>query len=240
MLKTKRILITTFLFNLLTSCVFIPKPYETPWADSIHIHDNPKPGDYAVIADNKGMAHYHWKVEDVRGDEIEVSMRVDIHAMGVSHDFQQHFVVNRQGKTLRGWVKYDDGSKYKRPIAKPGRMGSREQFQKVDKIIEKKIKTEAGEFAIDEVYSYILNIDLGLASTRSTNFDNLSNKVPFRLVRSYQISSVDVGALLTAMEVIALGGSASLTGNYTEVYNYATGSNKDAVKVDLVEYGWGK
>ena len=225
---------------LLSSCAMIPKPHEIPWTHRINLHDDPRVGDFAVLAHEDNDYDDTWRVEKVDGDRVEVSRRTQVHVMGVNLDYQSHFLVGREGKVLDAWILYDNGDIEPRPIAGQGQPGGYQNFQPLAVSPGYRITTPAGEFAIDAAQNYALSTDLGLAKSNAQRVEYLSSEVPFRTVKIFTQDSFDSGALLTLLQSVALAGSAALNSTSAKVFEKTLEENSSAFDhIELKAFGRG-
>ena len=235
-----RTLLTAICLMLLTSCAMIPQPHEIPWSDRVYLHDDPVPGDFAVHRHEDGDYDNRWQVEKVEGDKVEVSLRVDVYVMGVSLDYTQHFVVDRDGTVLDAWVRYDDGRIESRPVASRGQQGGLQDLRRVMVSPGYRIVTSAGAFNIDEGFGYTIVIDLGLGKTRAVRIDYLTADVPFRRVRTLDQGSFDSGVLLDLMQNVAFAGSAQLNSASARLFEQTLADNMDSFDIiELHSFGRG-
>ncbi len=223
---------------IISSCAIIPDPHEIPWTDRVYIHENPKPGDFVIHVHESGDYENRWQVEKVKGNIAEVSLRVDVHVMGVDLEYKQFFVVDREGNVLDAWVRYDDGRIESRPVAGQGQQGGLHNLQRLAVSPDYRITTGGGEFEIDAGYSYSVVKDLGLGTTRSIRIDYLSSDVPFRVVRTLDQGSFDSGTLLSLMQSAAFSGSAQLSSASARLFEQTIDGNMDSFDViELQRFG---
>ena len=239
--KLSRYLVVVFMALVLSACVLIPKPHEIPWVHRVNLHADPRPDDFAVLVHESNDYDHTWRVEKVEGERLEISLRVAVHVMMVDLDFQQHFIVDREGQVLDAWIRYDNGEIKTRPVAARGQPGGYQHFEPLAVSPGHRITTQAGEFAIHAAQRYAIVTDLGLGKSKGQNVEYLSDDVPFRTVKVFNQGSFDSGVLLNLMQTVALAGSASLNGNAARVFERTLDENSDSFdKIELKSFGRGK
>ncbi len=226
----------------LGGCLSVPKTHETPAPDFIFLHQSPAVGDYAVWVDSSGQTYIRYEITQVWPDRVEVRHSVTSKSKyGTNADFKQYYVVSRSGEVRRAWVVYDSGERHERIVASTGSVGSLENLIQLDTPSNKTVRTRAGTFKIDELWTFYFRMELGVTKVNVAMFPHLSSKIPFRIVQYDMLSKAEYGPMLQALLVAEVAGDAYLgSKDVSAMYERlkASSGREDRLTNKLVDYGF--
>jgi hypothetical protein len=186
---------------LISSCALFPSEHEIPATNEINIHDSPKVGDYAILEDSKKEFKNTWRIDKVMGDRIDVSFIWEFRSTSFSKKNHYLMTVNREGKVLSARFRYADDNIKNMPVANPGEAHSRLDYDKSPVPVPIIAATPVGNFDINTIASYGLLSGIGGIVKSDNGFIlELSNDVPFNVVKMYVTNTLKKGVLVTTLE----------------------------------------
>lgn len=188
---------------LVSSCAIFLQDHEVPAINAIEIHEDPRVGDFAVLEDNAREFKNTWRVDKVADDQIDVSFIWEYNHADFSKHLHYLMTVTRDGEVLSARFKYSDDNIKQQPVAIEGGSNSRLNYESTLVLAPILASTPVGNFKINNIASYGLYSDIGgIAKSENTFTSELSNKVPFNVVKMYVTNTINKGAVFTALEIL--------------------------------------
>lgn len=214
-----------------------------PVENWIYLHNQPKPGDYSIIANDQFLYRYEVKKTSNQNLVIEFSMidRTDTALLNKLEDTLRFYTVNRSGYVLDTWVESkSSGKKVSGRIAKPGERSymANQELVPIDPPLTKFIANQQIELQAININNskqgqFGINTNMKVVSY-------INKDIPFGVVE--KVWEIDGGAL-ALIETIEkqMIRSAGLESFYTAVKqlrNMQDDSNRQ--RMTLLEYGRAK
>ena len=186
---------------LVSSCAIFMQEHEIPAINAIEIHDNPRVGDFAVLEDNAREFKNTWRVDNVEDDKIDVSFIWEFKSPGFTKRSHYLMTVTRNGEVLSARFKYNDNDIKNQPVATSGGAHSRLDYKMVTVPTPIEATTPVGRFGINHIASYGLYSDIGgIAKSENSFISELSNDVPFNVIKMYVTNTIKKGAVFMSLE----------------------------------------
>ncbi|RDH80675.1 MAG: hypothetical protein DIZ80_16735 [endosymbiont of Galathealinum brachiosum] len=233
---------------LLSSCAIFIQEHELPAINAIEIHDNPRAGDFAILEDRANGFKSTWHVDKVDGDRIHVSFIWEFKSEHFSKKSHYLMTTTRKGKVLSARFKYSDKDIKKQPVATINGSNSRMNYERKPVPTSIVATTPAGKFDIDKISSFELFSDIGGIARSENNFImELSNDVPFNVVKMYVTNTINKGAVFTTLEsfesLLILTAAQNPVDAYSRAIESVMNKNDDntlEIEYSLTSFGRGK
>jgi hypothetical protein len=185
----------------LSSCALFLKEHEIPAINAIEIHNNPRVGDFSVLEDSANGFKNTWRVDKVEGDRIHVSFIWEFKSANFSKKSQYLMTVTRKGKVLSARFKYNDNDIKEQPVAIIGGSNSRLNYENKPVPTPIVATTPTGNIDVHNISSFGLYSDIGgIAKSENSFIMELSNDVPFNVVKMYVTNTIKKGAVFITLE----------------------------------------
>jgi len=232
----------------LSSCAIFMQEHEIPAINAIEIHENPRAGDFAVLEDRANGFKNTWRVDNVEGERIHVSFIWEFKSANFSKKSHYLMTVTRDGKVTSARFKYNDKDIKEQPVSTTGGSNSRLNYERKPVPTLIVATTPVGNIDINKISSFELFSDIGGIAKSENNFImELSNEVPFNIVKMYVTNTIKKGAVFTTLEsfeeLLILTAAENPVNAYSRALESVFNKNDDntlEIEYTLTSFGRGK
>lgn len=168
----------------------------------VFLHENPKPGDYALYGNADGSHLMKREIVDIRGDilEIRTTFPKTPDIISSLRDISFGSFVRHDGTVLEAWMlNRSNGQKTPLAIAGPGDYNYVDEQSSKTLPVPETITTKAGTYRTDKVIVFTQRMGIPGVNILTTSIWYYDPHVKFGLIRQHNISEFDV----TIVEVAA-------------------------------------